>query len=517
MHNISTLKNKWLTVRKYCWFFVPFCRILLFGMEAYGNPVSSEELINSTPALSGIDGTTDYAIQACAGTSVCFDIFSAGNTENASLSWTNTIPGASFSSDNTSAPSGHFCWAIPSDAGQTDPYTFQVYIMSQSKPEAILGTYTYTIYVPQLVISSSVKASLCRGKDNGSISISVSGGQSPYSYEWATGISASNSADHLRAGNYEVLVTDDNGCSLSYTTSVEEEYQVDLSALTIPASCHSNDGSAELSATGGFPPYSFYWNNTSVDKSTVNSLYAGIYKAEVIDSKGCQTANNVFVEDMAPKLTVSSIRPVQCKGGSDGMIYVEGSGRSALIYSWEPNHETGPRLKNLTNGTYTVTATDMEGCSTKLQTTVAYVHENPTLSLGMDRSLCLGDQVLLDAGNFNSVQWTDNSTARVKEVTKADTYSVTVTDANGCQSVDAVRLDFVDCSKPEEFNSINLYPSPVRDLATLSMVSTNEQPMVFEIHDLMGKLVWEKKFTVVAKFGRRFQHVTGTKECIFFA
>ncbi len=482
----------------------PFCRLFLHGVEAYGlnsRITEANEIYKSIsnsqqlPQLSGIDGSNDYSIHACSGTTLCFDVFSEINKsgQNITLNWDEAITGAVFSSLEGLQASGHFCWDIPSSSPESSSFAFNVLESYASDPCHAAKKFTFTIFVHRPVIALTTMTPLCSGPDNGSASVKTSGGNAPYSYEWFPGGETNSSVTNLKAGEYHVLVTDDNGCTSSEAFQLENRHTLQIQATTVPASCHSNDGSITLSVKGGFEPYEFHWEN-SVDRSgTIQNLEAGNYTYEVIDSRGCKEMIRVFVDDLAPKLMMSEKQSVHCEGGSDGKIFVTGKSQSSLTYSWEPVHANCPSIAGLSAGAYTVTATDERGCSTQLQTEITYEFENPGVNLGSDRNTCQGEDVMLDGGNFHSFLWTDNSTNRYLSARIADTYSVMVTDSNGCVTVDAVRLDFIDCSKPEELKTIHIYPNPVRQEATISMDNENGEDLAFEIYDLMGKIVLEKE------------------------
>lgn len=148
-----------------------------------------------------------------------------------------------------------------------------------------------------LTITTSSEVN-CYGGNNGSITISItSGGSSNYIFSKDSGITyqSSNIFNNLSAGNYTFLVSDTNGCLGSAYADVIQPDQITSNTTAINASCYGYcDGSVSATATGGSPPYSYFWTNGT------NNLCAGFYNVTITDNNGCSAINSAIVNEPSP-------------------------------------------------------------------------------------------------------------------------------------------------------------------------------------------------------------------------
>jgi gliding motility-associated-like protein len=172
----------------------------------------------------------------------------------------------------------------------------------------------------------------------------------------------------LNPGNYSVTVTDINGCSITYSATVNELAPVVISATANNPLCFGfNNGGIDVTMTGGMGPYNYSWS-TGFNNQDLDSLVAGDYILTVTDSNNCMAMDTITIYDpLALNLDLTS--PVLSNGynisyfgGSDGFVYSSLSGGTVpYAYSWS-NGETGPDLSNIMSGTYYLTVTDDNGC-----------------------------------------------------------------------------------------------------------------------------------------------------------
>ena len=143
--------------------------------------------------------------------------------------------------------------------------------------------------IASFISSSDV---LCNGGNNGSATITLSGGATPYSYYWSPSGGTSSTATNLSAGIYTVTVTDDNNCVLTQVVSITEPPPLNIITSTVPENCNGcNNGTATASVSGGTPPYSYSWNSSPVQNAaTATNLAAGIYTVTITDGNNCTTS-----------------------------------------------------------------------------------------------------------------------------------------------------------------------------------------------------------------------------------
>ncbi|MCE2846178.1 MAG: hypothetical protein LW707_03980, partial [Sphingobacteriales bacterium] len=289
---------------------------------------------------------------------------------------------------------------------------------------------------PTLVVSQPTAVS-CAGGNNGSASVLVApGGNGPFLYNWTPSGGINPTATGLSAGNYQVTVTDANGCIAVESYVITEPLPLQATASGQPVNCNGNStGSVSASAAGGVTGYSYAWSNGAT-ASAVSALPAGIYTVTVTDANGC-TDNASFVVNQPPLLTANaSVTPVSCNGGNNGTASVSaGGGTSPYAYTWS-NGSGNSGQNNLVAGTYNVVVTDANGCTRSASGTIT----QPTaiaLQVNTTPSTCgnsNGAISVVGSGGTGALQyqWSNGSTLITNNNIAAGAYTVTATDANGC-------------------------------------------------------------------------------------
>jgi large repetitive protein len=230
-------------------------------------------------------------------------------------------------------------------------------------------TSSVTITVTQPTTLSATASSTnvaCHGDNNGTVSSTVSGGTSPYTYAW-TGGGSSPTVSGLSAGNYTVNVEDNNGCTSSATTTITQP----ANALSVSATTTANlscgtTGSATSTTSGGTSPYTYSWSSGGGTKSTATGLAAGTYTISVTDNNGCTNSAITTITQSAGSLSVSATvtANVSCNGGTTGSASSNVSGGTApYTYSWTGGAGTNPTASGLSAKTYTLNVTDNSGCT----------------------------------------------------------------------------------------------------------------------------------------------------------
>ncbi len=247
------------------------------------------------------------------------------------------------------------------------------------------------------------------------------------------------------AGSYTVTAIGSNGCS--GTSSPMVITTPSATATGIPVTCNGgNNGKAYPTILNGRPPFTYSWNTAPVQTTdTAINLTAGNYTITIHDSSCTFSANVTVTEPVAISLS-ANITNTPC-GSSDGAIDLTPSnGVGAYSYLWS-NSETTQDLSGLAAGSYTVTVTDVNGCSKTGTFTVNSTPATPVSVSASSNVICSGDSTTLTASNAVSYSWlpTTGLSATTGAVVKASpasttTYTVTGTDASGCVSQASVTI-----------------------------------------------------------------------------
>lgn len=352
--------------------------------------------------------------------------------------------------------------ATASATGGTPPYNF-IWSNGHFGPTATNlepGEYTLTLtdannciniqqvaIVPEDDIAVNVSAtptSLC-GLADGTATASASGGTPPYSYEWSTG-DVGTSISGLSPGTYFVTVTDDNGCAAVGSTEVGGSPDLEIMMNGNNVSCNSdNDGTVFVMNVSGTPPYNIMWSNGATTQMNSN-VPAGTYSVTVTDAAGCQ-ATGSFTIEQDPALEVeASATDTNCEGDAVGTATVNiiSGGSAPFSYFWNTGSGASS-INGLAPGTYSVTVTDVNGCVGVSSATVAQPPALSTNIVGTNLN-CYGDgggsaSVGITGGTPPfSFEWSNTASTASISGLDAGTYSVTVTDASGCQEINSVTI-----------------------------------------------------------------------------
>ncbi len=231
------------------------------------------------------------------------------------------------------------------------------------------------------VINTSVS---CNGLSDGALSAIVSGGTPGYSYSWSTNDTIS-SISGLTAGNYTLVITDNNGCKDSATFTVTQPNPLIGVDIITNISCFGmNDGQVFLNPQGGTPGYITIWSPSDTT-NYINSLSAGYHTYTIIDANGCVYVDSSLITEPTALMLSSTTSNETTSPGNDGAVDLTVSGGTpAYSYLWSTG-SFNQDISGLTAGTYSVVVTDANGCMDSITVTVnkagVGINES-TISLG---------------------------------------------------------------------------------------------------------------------------------------
>ena len=247
-------------------------------------------------------------------------------------------------------------------------------VVTDASPCAV--TNVITIAQPSAITTVTSSTAATCGNSNGSASIVVSGGVSPYTYTWSPIGGNTANATGLGLGTYTINGVDANACTYSAQVTVSQQSAVVVTVTSTPASCGNNNGTTTAAATGGFPAqtgYTYSWTPGGATTATIPNCAPGVYIVSVADSLGCFTTNTVTVGNLpSPVLSITST-DVSCNGLSDGSATVSinaGTGTGPFTYTWSTGGGIDSIINNLSQGSYTVNVTDIVTCTATIAVTI---------------------------------------------------------------------------------------------------------------------------------------------------
>lgn len=343
----------------------------------------------------------------------------------------------------------------------SDPYTFTglspaVYQVGIKDANACFTSFSpITITEPGVLsfTESHVNAT-CNGGNNGSITVSATGGTTPYRYSKNNGGSfqLGNVFNGLTAGTYDIVVKDDNNCITSATTvTITAPTAVTFTTANVHVLCNGdNTGSITITAGGGTPGYTYSNDNGSNYQASnvFNNLYAGSYLVKVQDINGCNSSiSNIQITEPTLVTYTTSYTHVNCNGAGDGTITIDGNG-GVPPYLYTINgggtYQFGPdpfTFNNLAPATYSAGLVDANGC-VKGFTNITIIQPTAvSFTTSKVDVLCFGGNnasitVSASGGTGTFTYSKDNGvtfqSSNLFNSLIAGTYQIRVKDASGC-------------------------------------------------------------------------------------
>ncbi|BDS13970.1 M43 family zinc metalloprotease [Aureispira anguillae] len=370
--------------------------------------------------------------------------------------------------------------------GGTFPYTYQWDAATGNQNTAIangltIGTYSVvvtdfngctitasaTVSEPQTVLTAAIinqSNPSCHNSCDGMIEVDAQGATPNYTYQWNNG-QTSSIATGVCAGVHTVTITDANGCSITAGSVLTEPSAISLipqvlsnyngAAISCPGEA---DGSVGVTAAGGNGGFSYIWSPAGQNTATINGLVEGTYCVTVTDVAGCQADTCISIVDPVPLAATFTQVDVLCHGDANGQIVVNATpGTGTLGVNGYEYKITGPGqsgnvyspinvYNNLAAGSYVVFVRDGNNCEISLP--IAIAEPAPVLidSVVITDALCFGaaDGTAMahasgGTGTY-TYRWSDAQVTNPATGLAKGLYTVTVTDANGCDRVEVFNV-----------------------------------------------------------------------------
>jgi len=310
------------------------------------------------------------------------------------------------------------------------------------------GTTDVTITQPVPIVCNinAITYPICNG-DTGNIAASVSGGLSPYTYRWSPTGQSTATATGLGADAYTLTVTDSNGCTITASAIITQPTSVMLPITVTNVPCNGGLGSLTVNASGGVPPYTYLWTPANITTATATGLSAGIYTLQVNDYNGCISTNSVTLTQPVT-LSVSPVStPASC-GQPDGTATASTSGGTApYTYLWTLGKQTNATATGLLAGTYTISVTDNNQCTSSASVTVTQSAMIVAAISAVNNVSCYnggnGSATVTGSGGIPpyTYLWTPGGCTNATATNLfALSYTIRITDNSGCSADASVTL-----------------------------------------------------------------------------
>lgn len=290
----------------------------------------------------------------------------------------------------------------------------------------------------------------CHGGADGAATATPGGGNGAFSYLWSNGNTAAT-ATGLAAGAYQVTVTDSENCTASAAITITEPGALVVNAsATSQTAANTDDGTASANPSGGVSGYTYAWSNGE-NTQTITGLAPGDYTVTITDANGCTESQSVTVNPFNCTLSAElSSTNVNCFGANDGTATVSiQNGNEPATFVWS-NGATTPSVENLAPGAYSVEITDITNCVVQFNlmiTEPSAVETTASASAETGSGASDGTATANPSGGTPNYTfaWSNGETSQTITNLAPGAYTVTVTDANGCTSVESVVVNAFNC------------------------------------------------------------------------
>ena len=368
-------------------------------------------------------------------------------------------------------------------------------------------------------VNAVVTPTSCGNTSDGSIHLSITGGNAPFTFEWLLipddSIHSPITQDQvsLLPGNYSVIIKDAGGCEFmeSYVITSSNSIPVIQSISTTPVvGCSSNsNGSATVTAAGGLQPYSYLWSDDANQVTvTASNIKAGIIKVEVTDANGCSISGFASVASNELPVTIemldSSLSKISCIGPQDGAIYlnIRGGHEPYSASSGWLTDSNFAMMSSLSPGAYPIEITDGNGCLHQ-DTFTIFGFDSISIFTTKQATSCIGCQdgsfgISIMGGEFpyqvtcqpNNGNITGNTILNLS----GGIYTLCISDKNGCLACleDTIHETPTRISELSISDIINVYPNPFLEFTQIKFSNHKLEQARIAIYDVNGREISRK-------------------------
>ena len=375
----------------------------------------------SEPALLAVSLDNIQNVLCNGGTDGAISISVSGGTPSYTYLWSS----GSLIEDLSGVPAGFYSVTVTDQNGCTAQLTDEV-----TEPSSVISI---TLNLLQNV--------LCNGASNGAVDVNVSGGSPGFSFLWSNGATTEDLVN-VPAGTYTVTVTDQNNCTAQFTQSVSQPAALSVTLNSVQnVTCNgASTGAININVSGGFSSYDFLWSNGAITQNLI-LIPVGTYTVTVTDQNSCtaQLSQNVS-QPATLNVTLASVQNVLCNGAFTGAVNINVSGGTpGYSYLWS-NGAITQDLSLVPAGTYTITVTDLNSCTAQFSQVVTQPASAVSATTSTTPPNCAANNGSASVNATGGTPgytylWNTGSINQTINGLGAGTYTVTISDFNGCTLV----------------------------------------------------------------------------------
>lgn len=290
---------------------------------------------------------------------------------------------------------------------------------------------------------------ICAG-ELGRANVIATGGNGNYQYSWNDSANQENpTAQNLVAGEYEIVVVDDNGCRTAQSITIQDNtIPVDIRFDKKDISCfEGSDGTINALIESPSNNLSYQWS-TGATSASLSNLPADTYQLSITDENGCLHQETIVVSEPTALVTETITNPISCFGETDGTINLDiAGGTPNYTFIWSDNPTLNvPNRTNLAVGDYQLTVSDANNCGAFLDFTITDKAPIRLISDQSPASCNVADGIItvgvIEGNSTYDFAWEDdpNRTTAIANGIRTGIYVVTVSDAEGCDTTTTINL-----------------------------------------------------------------------------
>jgi len=366
--------------------------------------------------------------------------------------------------------------------------TFNAYTFLTEDADVTNDSNSTSIFYSEVSTTASAIDVACPESTDGLAAVTVdSGGVAPFTYMWNdANMTTTNTIQNLAPGTYAVTTTDANGCEFVDSVSIIALNGTPSVSITGNDTI-CGDGSSTLDAGAGFDAYA--WGSGATTQ-TINVTSTATYMVTITDTNGCvnDASFDVFAYDLIT-LTTSGV-DVTCEGGSDGVVAATATGgTTAFNYEWSDGAQVSSNI-DVEAGTYFVTVDDGSGCIVVDSITIGFMFNNPTFSFTQANVAGEASVVVNAGGSFSDYDWSNGANTAEVTFTTSGTYTLTVTDTNGCSTSDVINVEIWPLGVNQvEATTMSVYPNPSTGIFNLTLGNVPADQVELVVLNVNGQVV----------------------------